>query len=138
MYSVCFFMASNPMVEDFSKLWENLTLTEDEDLEMNIQTGELEEGVTHGKACIVGKLIANHMVNKEIIRNTLLRWWKPQGNLSFKVLGENLFLIEFTDPMDKEHVLEGRLWVLEGSLFLVEDFDGRAHPSELSFDKAAF
>jgi hypothetical protein len=35
-------------------------------------------------------------------------------------------------------VLEGRPWVFEGNLFLVEDFDGRSSPSEFSFDKAFF
>lgn len=127
------------MAEDLTKLWGNLTLTEEEDgAEVEIQAGELDVGVTLGKACVVGKLIADHMVSKEIIRSDLMRWWKPEGNISFKILGENLFLIEFTDKRDKERVLEGRPWIFEGNLFLIEDYDGCAQPSDFSFDKAAF
>lgn len=57
------------------------------------------------------------------------------GSIIFKVLGDNLFLIEFNNIWDKARVLEGRPWVFEGPLFLVEDFDGRSPPSKLSFDR---
>lgn len=87
---------------------------------------------------MVGKLIVNHLVSKEIIRNTLVRWWKPADNFFFKVLGENLFLIEFANKHDKERVLGGRPWVYEGSLFLIEDFDGLAQPLDFTFHKASF
>jgi hypothetical protein len=49
-----------------------------------------------------------------------------------------MFLIDFTLLEDKERVLERRPWVFEGSLFLIEDFDGLAKPSDLSFTHAAF
>jgi hypothetical protein len=52
--------------------------------------------------CIVGKLIVERMVRKEAFKASLIPWWKPSGNLSFKVLGENLFLIDFVEFGDKE------------------------------------
>jgi hypothetical protein len=60
--------------------------------------------------------------------------WK----LSFTVLGENLFLMEFQYECDRIRVLEGRPWSFEKSLFVVEEFDGLSTPSEISFDKVAF
>jgi hypothetical protein len=57
---------------------------------------------------------------------------------SFKVLGENVFLVEFTDVGDKKCILKGRPWAFEGSLFLVEDFDGHSSITDLTFDKATF
>jgi hypothetical protein len=87
---------------------------------------------------VVGKLIADQLVSKETIKTTLLRWWKLSGTLSFKILGENLFLVEFTNEGDKRRVLKGKPWVFEGSLFLLKDFDGRTSPSDLALEKAAF
>ncbi|XP_059436690.1 uncharacterized protein LOC132169721 [Corylus avellana] len=78
------------------------------------------------------------MISKETIKATLLRLWKLYGTMVFKVLGENLFLIEFFDMRDKERVMSGRPWVYEGNLFLVEDFDGTTSPSSYTFEKAAF
>jgi hypothetical protein len=93
---------------------------------------------SRGKNCVVGKLIADHQVGKETIKKSLLRWWKISDTISFKVLGENLFLVEFITEEDKKRVLDGRPWGFEGGLFLIEDFDGRTSPSELTFEKAAF
>lgn len=67
-----------------------------------------------------------------------MAWWKPSGSLSFKVLRDNLFLIDFAYPGDKERILVGRPWVFEGSLFVVEDFDGITPPLQFTFDKATF
>jgi hypothetical protein len=89
-------------------------------------------------ACILGKLVSDRMVSRDTLQSALMSLWKIEGNLSFKVLGDNLFLVDFSDPKDKERVLKGRPWVYEGHLFLVEDFDGITPPSQFSFDKAAF
>lgn len=126
------------MAEDLTKMWMNLSLAEEESLEMEVHDGEWRDVVSRGQYCVVGKLIAERFVSKETIKTTILRWWKLSGTLSFKILGENLFLIEFTKVVDKKRVLEGRPWVFEGSLFLIEDFDGLTSASEFVFDKAAF
>lgn len=126
------------MADDLSTLWANLSLAEGEDGELEIQTTEVNEIITRGNSCIVGKLLSERLVSKETIRSTLLRWWRPKGTFIFKVLGGNLFLIEFAEAKDKARVLEGRPWDFEGYLFLVEDFDGRISPSEFTFDRASF
>lgn len=126
------------MEDDLTRMWGNFSLSEVECAELEIQDQTWEIGVHQGKNCVVGKLIADHLVSKEIIRNTLLRGWKPSGTPSFKVLGDNLFLVDFVTGRDKQRVLEGRPWVFEGSLFAIEDFDGLTPPSKYLFDKAAF
>jgi hypothetical protein len=126
------------MAEDLTKMWENLALLEDECIELEANNQALDESENYGKLCMVGKLYADRLVCKETIRTKMSRGWKTGGNLSFKVLGENLFLVEFEKADDKKRVLEGRPWVFEGSLFLVEDYDGFTTPSQMSFEKAVF
>jgi hypothetical protein len=53
---------------------------------------------------------------------------EPLGSFSFQVLGENLFLVEFINVGDKKRILVGRPWVIEGSLFLLKDFDDLSSP----------
>lgn len=86
---------------------------------------------------MVGKLLAERVTGKNKIRAMLIRGWKPSGSLSFKILGDNLFLLEFENEWDKFRVLEGRPWV-EGTLFSVEDYDGLTPPSQMNFEIAAF
>jgi hypothetical protein len=126
------------MVDDLSTLWENFSLTEDKDLVLAIPKGELREDVSLGLSCVVGKLIGDRIVSKEAIQNSLIQWWQPKGNVSFKIIGENRFVVEFELSCDKEPVLAGRPWAFEGSLFIVEDFDGITPPSKFTFEKVAF
>jgi hypothetical protein len=79
---------------------------------------------TRALASTFNLYITDRLVSKETIRTKLIKGWRPLGNLSFMVLGENIFLLEFEYECDKIRVMEGRSWVFEGNLFLVEDFDG--------------
>jgi hypothetical protein len=47
------------MEEELLKRWENLTLTADEEVEVGIKWGELKKGENRGRACIIGKLLAD-------------------------------------------------------------------------------
>jgi hypothetical protein len=82
-------------------------LTEDEDLELSFGKVDLNKGETYGQVCVLGRLLADRLVSKETMRTSLMQWWRPEESITFKVLGDNLFLIEFIDPKDKERVLEG-------------------------------
>jgi hypothetical protein len=126
------------MADEISSLWANLSLAEEEDRELEIQKTEVKGAINRGQLCIIGKLLSERIVSKETIKDSLLGWWRIKGFSTFKILGGNLFLIEFEKASDKARVLEGRPWVFEGNLFLVEDFDGRTSPSEFTFDWASF
>jgi hypothetical protein len=126
------------MVDELSSMWANFSLAEDEDGEIEIQKTEVKGIINRGQFCIIGKLLSERTISKETIKEKLLRWWRIKGSFTFKILGENLFLIEFEEARDKAKVLEGRPWVFKGNLFLVEDFDGHTSPSEFTFDWASF
>jgi hypothetical protein len=126
------------MAEDLSNLWRSFSLSEGESLEVEVSEQEMNGLVSRGSSCLVGKLIADRTVGKDTIKATLLRGWRPSGNIVFKVLGANLFLIDFEHVWDKAEVLHGRPWVFEGNLFSVEDFNGSIAPAKMEFNKAFF
>jgi hypothetical protein len=53
------------MVGDLSKLWSKFSLSAEESAEVEIQKEALEEIMTRGRWCLVGKLPADQMVPKE-------------------------------------------------------------------------
>ena len=73
--------------------------------------------------------MTDRIISKETIKSKFLRLWKLKESFTFKILGGNLFLLEFDLAWDKAKTIEGRPWVFEGTLFLVEDFNGRTSPS---------
>ena len=126
------------MADDLSRMWENFSLAEDEDAAVDVKFNDFQEVSSWGRVCIIGKLVSDRYVSKETIKSTLQRGWKSTGTMTFKVLGENLFIVEFENERDKKRVLKGRPWVFEGALFLVEDYDDRTTPTNINFDKASF
>lgn len=126
------------MAEDLSKLWKNFSLSEEESSGVEAFDQGMQGTVDHGKNCLVGKLISDRVIGKDAIKSTLIRGWKPAGTSVFKVLGDNLFLVEFEYAWDKSRVLEGRPWVFEGCLFAVEDFNGNIPPAQMEFEKVSF
>jgi hypothetical protein len=126
------------MADDLMQMWGNFSLTEEELEGYNGQDENLEEIAIKGKYCLVGKLLVERIVGKESIRYAMVRGWKPSGSLSFKVLGDNLFIIEFEYEEDKLRVLESRPWFFEDNLFSVADFDGLSPANELSFEEETF
>jgi hypothetical protein len=88
-------MAMGNMVDDLTKRWENFSLMEEESVTVEIEDKVVEDLVNKGKSYLVGKLIAERIVGKDTIRSTLVRGWQPEGAVSFKILGDNLFLVDF-------------------------------------------
>ena len=83
------------MVEDLTKMWGSFSLIEEDDVDVEIQKTTMAWLRDRGRSCLVGKLLADKFVGKESIKSSMLQWWKLKGTVSFKVVGENLFLIDF-------------------------------------------
>jgi hypothetical protein len=133
------FMADcRTMADDMTEMWKNFSLTEEEDVDIEVQSEVFEETVAQGQTHAVGKLLADRYVGKETIRSAMIGLWRPTGHLGFKVLGTNIFLIEFQYSWDKSRVLEGRPWLFQGHVFSVEEFDGRTLPSKIAFERVSF
>jgi hypothetical protein len=126
------------MAEDLTRLWGNFSLDEGETTELEIQPRLVVNQVARGKCCLVGKLIADHFVGKDVIKRSLIKGWRLSEQVAFKVLGDNLFLLEFEKEEDKIRVFKGRPWFFEESIFAIEDFDGLSSPAEVVFEKVAF
>jgi hypothetical protein len=124
--------------DELSSLLGNFSLSEEEKSDVQIQTQNVHLLVEKGKSCLVGRVIADRFVTKENLRPTLMRAWRPIGNLSFRSLGENTFLFVFKYEWEKARILEGRPWVFDGHLVSLLEFDGFTTTSKLAFEKAAF
>jgi hypothetical protein len=65
--------SAETMEEDLTRMWENFSSLKEEDNEIKFAPQTLEEPVQYRKTCIVGKLIAERPISKEIIRLKLTR-----------------------------------------------------------------
>jgi hypothetical protein len=56
------------MMEDITKMWEKFNLLEVESVGIKTQEVDFEPLVFRGNACVVGNLLADRTVGKEIIK----------------------------------------------------------------------
>jgi hypothetical protein len=126
------------MAEDLTKLWRNFCLSEEESLGVEVVEQGMHEIGSRGKACMVSKLFSDRLIGKDAIRSTPVRAWRPEGTLVFKVLGDNIFLLEFEHFWEKDRVKEGQPWVFEGNLISIADYNGSIPPAQRDFEKVSF
>jgi hypothetical protein len=124
--------------EDLTRQWGKLTLRDDENPGIVIKSQTFSPLLQRGCSCMVGKLLTERFVDKDVLKTPMIRAWKPTGSVSFKQLGPNLFLIDFQNWWDKDRILKGRPWTFDRDLFSLVDFNGLTPIEDLDFGNTAF
>ena len=65
------------MEEDLAKQWERFNLLDEETEEVDAPNAAMEPLVDKGTTCVVGKLLAERTLGKEILKTPLIRAWQP-------------------------------------------------------------
>lgn len=60
------------MEEELSKLWENFNLKKEKTFRVTVKDDSLKDYASKGKACLVGKLIAERVLEK---KHSLLNYY---------------------------------------------------------------
>ncbi|KAI7990869.1 Uncharacterized protein LOK49_LG12G01876 [Camellia lanceoleosa] len=119
-------------------LANRLQLTEEEEVVVIVGDAHTKSSAERSWLCLVGRILTHRPVNAEAFRSTMAAVWKPTQGMQFKVLGDNLFLIQFNHIVDKKRVLGRGPWNFDKQLVLLEEFDGSMQPSEIQFRSVLF
>lgn len=95
---------------------------EDEDEEIKVDEEKLVEESKKGEYSLVGKLHAERLVSKDVLRSTLLKIWKKIKPFFFNDINPYLYVITFESIEDKYRVLRGRLWLSDSLFIFLETF----------------
>jgi hypothetical protein len=77
-------------------------------------------------------------VNKEAFKTVLSRIWRTIQGVIFKELDDNVWLFEFEDESDMRRVLEGRPWLFDRQILVLNEFDGSIPISQMQFTHSPF
>jgi hypothetical protein len=67
------------MEDELERMCRNISLTKGEKVGITVTDGEVEEIREKGTTCLVGKLLAENIVNKEAFKVVLSRIWCTVG-----------------------------------------------------------
>lgn len=72
------------------------------------------------KRTLVGRIVMDKALNKNMVRTMVGRAWNLQKGLSMIEVHENCFRFSFDKEEDCSRVLKGRPWLITGSLLVLE------------------
>jgi hypothetical protein len=82
---------------------------------------------------VVGKVLAEKLVNAEGLAHALGRIWCPIKGVICKDLGENRFLFTFLQASGKRRALEDGPWMFGKELVVMMDFGESKSIEEMDF-----
>lgn len=117
---------------------KSLQLTEDEHKEILFDEEKVIEANKRGECSIIGKIQAERIINKEVLRSTLVKIWKTSKIFTVINIRPNLFLIKFESHSNKKRVLQNRPWLFSSFLFVLKQLNGCIPPSKMNFNTKVF
>lgn len=108
-------------MEDLANLCEGLKLTEEEQQEFNLSEEDILQSQDFINISLVTLVVSKKEVNKGAFKATMAKVWQSEGNLTFKDIGRNKFLIECSNMAVKKRILLGQPWSFDRNLLSVQD-----------------
>ena len=120
-------------MDDFTKQWEKLSLTEREGAECALKDGVIDESFA-----VVAKFYTKRKVNLEVVARTFRSAWKADGDFEFRDLGNNRALIVFSDEVDMNRVLIQSPWSFDKYLMALHRLGDNECLSSVRCDTSNF
>ena len=126
------------MADDLQTAWQNLRLTEEEEVIVPCEEDNPSERADEVALCLLGKLHTKHKFNIGAMKNVFKNVWKPAQGVIIKDLDWNLFIFQFFSRTDKDYVFHEGPWAFDGCILLLSEMTGLEQPSEVVFNTARF
>ncbi|XP_042949100.1 uncharacterized protein LOC122281356 [Carya illinoinensis] len=124
--------------EELTRRWEGFQLTDVENEVLELPIVVDKEAESRGKHCLLALILTEKGANKKAFKDTMSQIWKLDGWVSFKDMGDHMFLIEFQFQLDMEKVILGRPWFFDRSIVAIQLFDGSIPFNEIVFNYELF
>lgn len=91
---------------------------------------------------VIGKVFARHPLQLPTIMSAMRPAWGNPKGLVARMVGDNLFIVEFDSVLDKNKVLDGSPWYIGRQAggrqaVILQEFNYDLRPSDATFDKLA-
>lgn len=120
-------------MEEMEGKWERLRLTEEEDRVFAADDSIPNALEDRGDRSLVGRVTTERSVGKWVLESTMAKVWRISQPASFREVRPNVFVITFASQTDKWKVWEGKPWLFDNCLIVLNLYDGFTQPAEISF-----
>nr|CCA66049.1 hypothetical protein [Beta vulgaris subsp. vulgaris] len=87
---------------------------------------------------LIGKVVTVRSFNFDALKRTLNQIWSISKGAIFRIIENDLFVVQFACKRDKEKVMAGRPWSFDQSLVLLQEIDADVQPSNVRLTHSPF
>jgi hypothetical protein len=122
------------MEDSMGRILAGLTLTgaEEDDLDFS---EELEELVKEVRWVALFRVATTKPFSHAALFSAMRFAWLAAKEIIFKVMGANLFMVQFQCLGDWNRVMDGGPWLFRGALVAMAEYDGFSNVHEYKLDK---
>ncbi|KAL7199653.1 hypothetical protein ACSBR2_021863 [Camellia fascicularis] len=96
------------------------------------------EAETVSKFCLIGKVLAPKILNKNAVASIINSAWKLRGTLTTSPWSDNIFLFHFMEAEDRNRILFESPWSIIGSLLVLRTLSAGQTADEVDFNRCSF
>ena len=85
------------MAEELELFWQKLTVTDEEEVSVNLGRECTRATKERGKNCLVMKVLSRRGIMLDALRKNIRMLWKPNKSIQISVIEEEMYLVEFDD-----------------------------------------
>ncbi|XP_062166157.1 uncharacterized protein LOC133872604 [Alnus glutinosa] len=126
------------MEELIESLEGSMKLSEGEQTGILITEEDIADLSLKSGRCLIGCLMSDRKIRKEALCTLMARLWRMEGEVVFKELYDNIWLLEFSTTSDKKRVQEGSPWLFDRSVLVLKEVDENISPLQMDFSKSPF
>jgi hypothetical protein len=107
---------------------QGILITEDDMADLRVKSGR----------CLIGRLLSDRRVLKDVFQAMMARLWKHLGPVIFKELRDNMWLLDFASESDKLRVKDGRPWLFDRCVLVLKEMDNGVALLQMDFNSTLF
>jgi hypothetical protein len=120
-------------MDDLTRNWKNLSLTDKEDRRIVVTT-EAE----NGEYILAASFLTKRVINMESVLRALKPLWRPVKELKARDMGDNKAILIFRDEVDLERVLANGPWSFDKHIVILTRIDDTTPFSTICFTQVSF
>ena len=120
-------------MEDLTKSWSCLTLSENEGsgLRLTEEQAELEH-------ILAVKFLTKHALNIDAITKTFAPLWRAKNGFKIQKEGDRVVLFTFDDKSELEKIVAAKPWSFDKHIMVLQNYDKEVDLTEMEFKWVMF
>lgn len=99
--------------------------------------GKKSDDYSH-KFMLIGKIMATKRINRRIVVATIRNGWNISEDTQIVEFGSDTFVFTFSNLKEKERILRGRPWSIQGMMMSIQEWSDCMVVSEVNFNFIPF